>query len=125
LSGTTSSADSSTNTEPQREHGFETPQAIERSLAGGNESARVACVKFLSDLELYRKEGDECPRCAAWKAESKDSQDKVWEMISRYVEHSVRSELGVGRPVESGTTFRRASSSATQFGEGSRGVSMT
>ena len=26
LSGTTSSADSSTNTEPQREHGFETPQ---------------------------------------------------------------------------------------------------
>ena len=33
--------------------------AIERSLAGCNESARVACVKFLSDLELYRKDGDE------------------------------------------------------------------
>jgi hypothetical protein len=32
--------------------------AIERSLAGGNESARVACIKFLSDLELYRKDGD-------------------------------------------------------------------
>jgi hypothetical protein len=27
--------------------------AIERALSGGNESARVAAVKFLSDLELY------------------------------------------------------------------------
>lgn len=31
--------------------------AIERALAGGNESARVAAVKFLADLELYRKDG--------------------------------------------------------------------
>jgi hypothetical protein len=75
--------------------------AIERSLAGSNESARVACVKFLSDLELYRQnDGDECPRCAAWKAEAPAARDKVWEMISRYVEHSVRSELGVSRPVD-------------------------
>ena len=40
-------------------------EAVQRSLAGGNESARVAAVKFLADLELYRKDGDECPRCAA------------------------------------------------------------
>jgi hypothetical protein len=33
--------------------------AIERSLSGDNESARVACVKFLADLELYRKDGDQ------------------------------------------------------------------
>ena len=69
-------------------------------LAGGNESARVACVKFLSDLELYRKDGDECRRCAAWKAEAPAAREEVWQMISRYVEHSVRSELGVGRPAD-------------------------
>jgi hypothetical protein len=74
--------------------------AIERSLAGGIESARVACVELLSDLELYRKDGDECPRCAAWKAEAPAAREQVWQMISRYVEHSVRSELGVGRPVD-------------------------
>jgi hypothetical protein len=51
--------------------------AIERSLAGGNESARVACVKFLSDLELYRKDGDECPRCAAMKAEGPAAREQV------------------------------------------------
>jgi hypothetical protein len=74
--------------------------AIERSLAGGNESARVACVKFLSDLELYRQDGDECPRCAAWKAQAPAAREEVWQMVSRYVEQSVRSELGVGRPVD-------------------------
>jgi hypothetical protein len=30
--------------------------AIEQTLAGGNESARVAAVRFLADLELYRQE---------------------------------------------------------------------
>jgi hypothetical protein len=73
--------------------------AIERSLAGGNESARVACVKFLSDLELYRKDGDECPRCAAVKAEGPANRQKVNEMIARLVEHAVRAEL-VGQPEE-------------------------
>ena len=40
--------------------------AVQRSLEGGNESARVAAVKFLADLELYRKDADDglCPRCA-------------------------------------------------------------
>ena len=69
-------------------------EAVERSLAGGNESARVAAVKFLADLELYRKDGDECPRCAAMKAEGPAAREQVWQMISRYVEASVRSELG-------------------------------
>jgi hypothetical protein len=45
--------------------------AIERALAGSNESARVAAVKFLADLELYRKDGDECPECARRKSEEK------------------------------------------------------
>jgi hypothetical protein len=57
--------------------------AIERSLAGGNESARVACVKFLSDLELYRKDGDECPRCAAVKAEGPATRERINEWIAR------------------------------------------
>lgn len=33
--------------------------AIEQSLAGGNESARVAAVKFLADLELYKESGEQ------------------------------------------------------------------
>jgi hypothetical protein len=76
--------------------------AIERSLSGGNESARVACVKFLSDLELYRRDGDECPRCAAWKAAAPAARQEVWQMISRYVETSVRRELGVSDQEERG-----------------------
>jgi hypothetical protein len=67
--------------------------AIERSLAGGNESARVACVKFLSDLELYREDGEECPRCAAVKAEGPAAREKVNDMIARLVEHAVRAEV--------------------------------
>jgi hypothetical protein len=47
--------------------------AIQRSLAGGNESARVAAVKLLADLELYRQDG-ECPRCAQIKAGLPDAR---------------------------------------------------
>jgi len=32
--------------------------AVEQSLKGGNESARVAAVKFLADLEIYRREDE-------------------------------------------------------------------
>jgi hypothetical protein len=28
--------------------------AVQQTLAGGNESARVQCIRFLADLELYR-----------------------------------------------------------------------
>jgi hypothetical protein len=38
-----------------------TRQAVQRSLAGGNESARVAAVKFLADLELYRRTATNAP----------------------------------------------------------------
>jgi hypothetical protein len=34
-------------------------EAIERALAGGSESARVAAVRFLADLKLYRQEDRE------------------------------------------------------------------
>jgi hypothetical protein len=84
-------------------------EAVERSLAGGNESARVAAVKFLADLELYRKDGDECPRCAARKAESKDSRDRINEWIANLVEHAVRAEA-VGEKEN-----ERSSSEATRL----------
>jgi hypothetical protein len=72
--------------------------AIERSLAGGNESARVACVKFLSDLELYRKTSDECPRCAKFtEAESAEARAKVDELIARMVEGAVRDVFDTHR----------------------------
>src|SRR5512133_559058 len=72
--------------------------AVQQALAGGNESARVACVKFLSELELYRKDGDECPRCAAMKAEGPANRAAVDQMISRLVEFAVKDEFGVARP---------------------------
>jgi hypothetical protein len=82
-------------------------EAVERSLAGGNESARVAAVKFLADLELYRKDGEDvCPRCAAWKAESAGAAEKVLEMISRMVEHAVQDEFGVPRKGPGGMAFK-------------------
>jgi hypothetical protein len=43
--------------------------AIEQTLAGGNESASVSAVKLLADVDAFRKDGDECPRCAAVKAD--------------------------------------------------------
>ena len=36
--------------------------AIEKALAGGNESARVSAVKLLSDIDAFGK--DACPVCA-------------------------------------------------------------
>jgi hypothetical protein len=68
-------------------------EAVQRSLGGGNESVRVAAVKFLADLELNRKDGDECPRCAAIAAEGPAAREKVNEMIARLVEHTVRAEV--------------------------------
>jgi hypothetical protein len=62
--------------------------AIERSLAGGNESARVACVKFLSDLELYKQDG-ECPRCAEAAAEAEANGEKHREALIKLVLDSV------------------------------------
>jgi len=53
----------------------------------------VAAVKFLADLELYSKDGDECPRCAAVKAAGPENRAHINEMIARYVEASVRAEL--------------------------------
>jgi hypothetical protein len=69
-------------------------EAMQRSLAGGNESARVAAVKLLADLELYRKEGDECPRCAAIKAEGPDVQERIAQRLEAMVEYAVRDEIG-------------------------------
>jgi hypothetical protein len=71
--------------------------AVQRSLEGGNESARVAAVKFLADLELYRKDGDECPRCAAVKADGPAARARVNEWIARLVEGAVRDVFGTYR----------------------------
>lgn len=64
--------------------------AVRQSLSGGNESARVAAVKFLADLELYRKDGDDCPRCAAWKAEAPAARDKLNRELEAYFVRAVR-----------------------------------
>jgi hypothetical protein len=37
--------------------------AIEETLAGANQSAKVSAVKLLADVDAF-KQGDECPRCA-------------------------------------------------------------
>src|SRR5262245_55138133 len=58
--------------------------AIERALGGNNESARVQAVRFLSDLELYRQDG-ECPRCAARAADAEAGghRARLIELLSR------------------------------------------
>jgi hypothetical protein len=63
--------------------------AVRQSLNGGNESARVAAVKFLADLELYRKEGDDCPRCAQVKAEAPTVREKLTRDLERYLVQAV------------------------------------
>jgi len=70
--------------------------AIEKTLAGGNESARVSAVKLLADVDAFRKDTDECPRCAARKAEAEGpaARDRVNEWIARLVEGAVRDVFG-------------------------------
>jgi hypothetical protein len=50
--------------------------ALEATLAGGNESARVAAVKLLADVDAFRKEG-ECPRCAVAAVEAEGAREKL------------------------------------------------
>ena len=64
--------------------------AVRQSLSGGNESARVAAVKFLADLELYRKDGDDCPRCAQVKAEAPAVREKLNRELEAYLMRAVR-----------------------------------
>jgi hypothetical protein len=70
--------------------------AIEQALSGSNESARVSAVKLLADVDAFRKDDEAgCPRCAKFtEAASKESQDKVWQMVSRLVEGAVEDVFG-------------------------------
>jgi hypothetical protein len=59
--------------------------AIERALAGGNESARVAAVKFLADLELYKADGDLDWR-ERMKGELAAAREQFDELVRRHVQ---------------------------------------
>jgi hypothetical protein len=74
----------------QLDHGV-VQTAIERALAGGNESARVAAVKFLADLELYRKYAEEEDRAhAIAKAGAEARQYLANALARRAVSHEQR-----------------------------------
>ena len=58
--------------------------AIERALAGGNESARVAAVKFLADLELYKREDEkERDQAAEYAAAAEKFEARVRDRAAR------------------------------------------
>jgi hypothetical protein len=94
-------------------------EAVERSLAGGNESARVAAVKFLADLELYRRDSEGCPVCAEAEAQREASSDKDRELLSKLVLDSV-VEILEDSPHPRGLTVMAAarSTSASRSGSG-------
>jgi hypothetical protein len=72
--------------------------AVKQSLVGGSESARVAAVKFLADLELYRKDEKDEP---THQAEIAAASRKLDALIERYVYDAVReSDAGVARDSE-------------------------
>jgi DNA-binding transcriptional ArsR family regulator len=74
----------------QLDHGV-VQTAIERALAGGNESARVAAVKFLADLELYRKDADEEDRARAVAKAAADARQYLATALARLaVSHEQR-----------------------------------
>jgi hypothetical protein len=57
-------------------------EAMRQALTGGNESARVAAVKFLADLEIYRRDEPKQPESEAL-VEQHDPADvlrKLWEI---------------------------------------------
>jgi hypothetical protein len=72
-------------------------------LSGQNQSARANMIRFLADLELYRKEGDDCPRCAQVKAEAPAVREKLKQLIesraARAVEAHRDEELKTLEPV--------------------------
>jgi hypothetical protein len=72
-------------------------RAVEQALAGGNESARVACIKFLSDLELYKADGDKEDRAherAIAGAQAREHLARELEKRARAHEHwKVRDAL--------------------------------
>ena len=68
--------------------------AVKQSLAGGSESARVAAVRFLSDLETYRK-GDDCPRCAARSKAAPYAWANIEQLLSMQITSVVKDEFGL------------------------------
>jgi hypothetical protein len=80
-------------------------------LAGENQSARTSMVRFLSDLELYRREGDECPKCTAWKAAAPDAAAKFDHLIERHVEGVLQEELGMQHLDSQGVAHARGGDS--------------
>src|SRR5512132_3514764 len=50
--------------------------AIEKALAGANESARVSAVKLLADVDAFSRDGG-CPVCAEAAAEREANSDKA------------------------------------------------
>jgi hypothetical protein len=67
--------------------------AIERALAGGNESARVAAVKFLADLELYKKGGDEEDRAREIAKANAEAAARFDELIARKARAHERGQV--------------------------------
>jgi hypothetical protein len=69
--------------------------AIEQTLAGGNESARVSAVKLLADVDAFRKDDAVCPRCARFTdAEAKAASAKLDMLLSTQITRVLQGELG-------------------------------
>jgi hypothetical protein len=67
---------------PKRRNGLDPASATEaaqQALSRANQSAKVAAVKLLADLELCRQDG--CPVCEARKVEAPDVQAKLLALI--------------------------------------------
>jgi hypothetical protein len=61
--------------------------AIEQSLAGGNESARVQAVRFLADLELYKADSEDA-RLREYQAHIKTASEEFTRKIGAAAERS-------------------------------------
>jgi hypothetical protein len=73
-------------------------EAVQRSLGGANESARVAAVRLLADLELYRQDDGGCPDCAARAVEAEGASERLDERLQGVVVAVFRALLVTGEP---------------------------
>jgi hypothetical protein len=71
--------------------------AIERALAGDNESARVSAVKLLSDVDAFSRDGG-CPDCAAAAVEARGARERLDTFLLGVVESVLRCLLMTGEP---------------------------
>jgi hypothetical protein len=88
---------------------------VQQTLAGGNESARVQCIRFFADLELYRQEDREQQRDAP------EYRERLAQLLAQHASRAHqagKTELAQGFEQAAGELWVEAGATTTAAIEG-------